>query len=246
MTYPKAVARRAQTPAYRAKEAIKVIAAKREEMTPLNAHERRLRGRLANGQTNGTKNHHLIAKALRFVKGGRATFLAHIERAMRNGDPEAREWWGIYSELMPAQQARVDIDDVCEASGITPDRLMAVAVSQAMRMGTDIADYAAAVMHPEIVNATIKSGMRTSGPYHVTAQKDRELLLEHAKFKPVRGVGTSVTVNANATAAAQAAAASQPSVPTFAESLNAPMEALGDVQRELSGQVTDAEVWADE
>ncbi len=221
--------------------ALKEVAAKHAASGAISRRDRDLRERLATGQTNGTINHHLIANVLRFTKGGRATFLAHLERAMRNGDPDARAWWLIYGDLLPAQQSRVDLDDVCEAAGVTPDRIMAIAVSAAMRAGTDAADYVAAVMHPKIVHQTAKSAMRIGGQHAAIAQKDREFMLQHAKFLPAKGPGTNIQVNNTAHAEAKAAAAAEPSVPTFAQSLQGPMDAQREVQRQMAAPVIDVE-----
>ena len=198
------------------------------------------RNTLADGEATSTPNLHLLANALRFVRQGRATFTGFLQRAMRNGDADARAWWGVYSDLLPAQQARVDFDDVCEAAGVAPDRIMAVVVSAAMRLGTDVGDLVAATMHPALVERTTKSAMRIGGTYASIAQKDREMLFQHQRFIPVPK-GTSVHVHASAQAAA--AAANQPSVPTFMESLDGASSAHADVQRQLANKpILDAEV----
>lgn len=212
------------------------IGKRRQDESIKGSPQKWLRERLVKGKTNGTRNHHLVAKVLRFLPGGRQTFTAYIERAARNGDSEAREWWSVYSELLPAQQTRVDFDDVCEASGVAPNRILAVAVSEATLLNQYAAELMAGVAQPDIVDATIRSAKRIDGKHALVAQKDRELFLTHTKFLPQRG-GSSVVVNANASAEAraQAAAASQPSVPTFSESLVAPIDAQIHVQKQLTG-----------
>lgn len=219
---------------------------KSEEIARFNHHERRLRERLANGETNGTRNHHIIAQAIRFTRDGRQTFIAHIERAMRNGRPEARAWWLIYGDLTESQQDRCDLDDVCEAAGIAPNDLMAIVLSEAARVGMDIADMTNNILYPKVVRQTIRSAMRIGGEHADIAQRDRELVLQHNKYIPTKGSqGTQVTVNNSAQAAAHAAAASQPSVPTFAESMMAPTQALSEVQEQLGGDVVDGQAWED-
>ncbi len=153
-----------------------------------------------------------------------------IQRAARNQDPDALAWWKVYQDLLPTQQKAVELDDVCEASGVTPDRLMAVVVSTAMRFGADVADFTASAMLPNLVARTGKSAMRIGGKYASVAQKDREFLFKHHKFIPVPK-GTSVHVTAQA--AAQAGAQSQPSVPTFSESLMGAIEGHKVVQGEM-------------
>lgn len=226
-TYPKAVISAQKTSTFLAKKAL-------EAVTPVEAKNR---AALANGECNDLPQHkHVLAQTLRFVPGGRTTALAYIQRAARNRDPDAQAWWKIFADLLPSHQKHVDFDDVCEASGVTPDRLMAVVVSTAMRAGADAADMVAATMQPSIVRQTVRSALRIGGQFAAIGQKDRELMLQHYKFVPSpRGVNVSVNANANAQAAA--AAASQPSVPTFSDSLEGAM----DAHREVQGELIDAE-----
>lgn len=199
-----------------------------EKLGPM---ERANRNRLSEGDDQGVPNHHILAQTLRFVRGGRLTFVGLIQRAARNGDADARSWWTVFSDLLPSNQLHVDLDAVCEAAGVTPDKIMAVAVSTQMRLGMDAGDLVAATMHPSIVHQTAKSAMRIAGEHADIAQRDREMLFQHHKFIPVpKGVSFSV----NASAQAAAAAASAPSVPSFAASLDSATGAHQDIQKRLS------------
>jgi len=197
----------------------------------LTAAQAALRSRLANGD-GVTSTTHQIAQIIRFSGGGRNEFLGFVRRAALNHDADAVEWWKVFSDLLPVHQARVNLDDVCEASGITPDKLMAIVVSTAMRAGVDAAEYYAATTHPQVVRQTVKSSLRIAGKHAAIAQKDREFVLQHHKFIPPPGRG-GIFVNANANAAAAASAQSQPSVPSFADSLGGAMEAHKTIQGEL-------------
>jgi len=218
---PKSVLSREKKPAYQAQQALARIAKTRKRHRDVDATAKKQaiqnRDNLAAGLTNSMVNHHILAQALRFVPGGRDTFTGLVHRAMLNGDPSAKAWWTIYADLPLQHQARIDFDDVCGVAGVSPDMLMGVVVSTAMRVGNDTADLVAATMHPSIVHRTTKSAMRIGGEYASIAQKDREMLFQHHNFIPIpRGVVISNNVSANAAAAA----ANQPSVPTFAESLD--------------------------
>lgn len=195
--------------------------------------EKGRRAALARGETS-TGMYYGLSEAMRFVPGGRNTLIELVHRAARNGDSAARRWWMVWSDLRLIDQRRVELDAVCETAGVPPDEIMAVAISTAMRFGTDIADLTAAIMHPRIVQQTARSAMRIGGEFADVAQKDRQWMLEHGKFisgpKP-----TQVTVNASAQAAA--AAASQPSVPTFLESVGGAQHAHRSVQRQLTSVV---------
>lgn len=168
---------------------------------------------------------------LRYVPKGRQTVVDLVQRASRNGDTAAQRWWIVWSDLREIDQKRVDLDAICELSSVTPDEFMAIVISTAMRLGIDAADLTAAVMHPRIVAQTAKSAMRIGGTFAEIAQKDRQWMLENRKF--IAGPrGTVVNVNANAQAAA--AAQSQPSVPTFLESIGAAASAQRAVQKAIS------------
>ncbi len=204
-----------------------------------SGHTRGRLAMLAQGKQRSNPNHHLLATALRFVPKGRETFVGCILRAARNGDTEAETWMRVFDELLPSQQTTVDFDDVCEACGVTPDHLMAIAVSTMMKMGSDTAEFVSAVFHPKIVHQTAKSAMRIGGENASVAQRDRELMLQHAKFiAGPKGVNVNVSAQANAAAAAQA----QPSVPTFAESVMGAQQAHIGVHRKIAANIVEAEV----
>lgn len=229
-TYPSAIAKRETSPDFLAKRAI--------GERKLTRGQQRHREALADGDL-ATKSYNILAMATRFVPGGRDSVIAIIKRASLNGDKDATAWRAVYEDLREGQQHRVSLDDVCEAAGVQPDILMGVIVSTATRWGMDMADLTAATMHPLIVHQTAKSAMRIGGDYADVAQKDREFMLQHGKFIATPK-GTEIRINASAQAAA--AASSQPSVPTFAESLDVASEAQRDVQGELAAAPLDAEL----
>lgn len=185
-----------------------------------------------------------LAQVIRFLPGGRNTFLGYIQRAARNGDPDAMKFWSVYIDLRPITQKRIDLDAVCEGAGVAPDAIVAVAVSTAMRLGADTADLVAAAAQPMVVRQTVKSAMRIGGDHAKIAQKDREFVLQHHRWIPTRGT-VNISATANASSQAAAAAAAHPSVPSFAESLNNSVRAREAVQREhgatepIDGEVED-------
>ncbi len=215
-------------------EAISLIPSKKSSVI--------LREELADGKNGTSRYSHVISHAWRLVPGGRDLFIALVERSARNGDSDARAWWRVFSDLLPVHQNRVNLDDVSEASGVTPDRIMAVVISTQVRLGMDVGEFVAAVAHPKIVHQTAKSAMRIGGAYADIALKDREHMLTHGKFIPSRGAqGTNVTVNntAQARADAHALSASQPSVPTFSDSLRPAIMAQREVQQVITGETVD-------
>lgn len=232
--YPQRVANNARAGRLKDKQEL-VEATERHLTQPQEANRRAL----ARGLTTPSEMQPL-AQVIRFVPGGRNAFLGYILRAARNGDPDATKFWTIYSDLRPLTQKRIDLDAVCEASGVAPDTLVAVAVSTVMRLGADAADLLAAATQPMVVRQTVKSAMRIGGQHAKIAQKDREFVLQHHKWIPTRGT-VNVSATANASSQAAAAAAAHPSVPSFAESLNGSVRAREAVQRE-HGDAIDGEV----
>ena len=229
VTYPTRAVSRDKYGPRRARTAL--LNAHGDDLTSAQAGRRRA---LANGDFSSLgPTDHILAETIRFVPGGRQTFIGLVQRAARNGDKEALAWWNLYQDLMPVDQKHVELDLVCEASGVTPDRLMAVVVSTAMRAGADAAELVAATTYPSVVRQTVKSALRIGGDHADIAQKDRELLLQHHKFIASPKAGGSVFVNAQANANAAAKANAEPSVPAFADTLNRAMGAHKDVQGEI-------------
>jgi hypothetical protein len=187
------------------------------------------RAALASGKTTLVRG--ALARNLRFVRGGRFLFVAYIQRAAQNGDIEAQSWMEVWNDLPLSYQKSTDLDSICEAADVRPDKMLGLVVSTAMRLGVDMGDLVANVMHPELVSRAVKSAMRIDGDYAGVAQKDREMLFQHQKFIPIPRE-TGVSISASVSAAAMASA--QPSVPSFQESLRSAMDAHADVQRAIS------------
>jgi len=195
----------------------------------------RLRNALADGESIPSK-YQTTANIYRLVPDGRNRYVGAILYAARNGHPVARRWWLVYSELTEAQQARVDLDAVAVSAGTTPEEMMMLNIATEMKLGHDVAEWTASVYHQKIVSQTAKSALRISGEYVNTAQKDREWMLQHNKFIPDQR-GPRVVVNASAQAAA--AAQTQPSVPTFAESVSGASAAQADAQRLIEAEIVE-------
>lgn len=237
LTFPQAVIHRSKKQDRQAGEAL----IKNAAGDSLTGRQASLRRALASGKLSTLDpTQHIVAETIRFLPGGRNEFLALVQRAYRNHDADAKAWWETFMDLLPADQKHVDLDLICEASGVAPDRLMAIVVSTAMRAGADAAELVAATSYPRLIRQTNRSAMRIGGQYASIAQKDREFMLQHHKFIAAPK-GGSVFVTANANANAAAAAQSQPSVPTFSESLDGAMNAHKAIQGELvnAGDIED-------
>lgn len=234
---PASVRSHGNRPENLAKEKLRVIAEQFAEtgqlpkVSPRYKHAIGRRNVLLSGRNRSTTNHHLLATNLRLIPKGRERFLGSILRAARNGDNHASAWMRVFDTLLPSEQQVVDFDDICEACGVTPDQLMAIAVSTMMKMAADAAEFVASASHTEVVAQTVKSAKRISGDYANVSQRDREILLEHAKF--IAGP-KGVNVNVNAAAQAISAAQNAPSVPTFADSVLGAQQAHLGVQRAIA------------
>lgn len=189
-----------------------------------------------------------LAHATRFLPGGRAEFLEGVSRAMLEQLPAATNWWMVYAKLLPSHRLTVSFDDVCIAAGVRPSQLMAEVISCTMEFGQDVGQLTSAAMHPVLVHQLAKSAKRIGGEYADIAQKDRHAFLQARGFLPVpRNVSVAVHANANASAqstaqsAAVAASAADPSVPSFAATMEALRGVRGSVQKQIEARAAEAQ-----
>lgn len=164
-----------------------------------------------------------ISIATRYLTGGREQFIEMMQMAMLNNDPLACKWWAVYADLAPYPRSIVSFDDVTAAAGVEPAALCGVIVSTAMRFGRDVANMVAALTHPRVLAAQVKSAEDIDGKSPEISFKDRAAFLQAmgSNVVPKGAVIVNVTANANAAAAAGAqASASQPTIPSFADDLD--------------------------
>lgn len=229
-TYPAAVAAIVKSPERAAQQAALEAGEKRRTGVPASHREK-----LVDGRTFGTRDHALNL-AMRYVEGGRQTFLEMIQRLAYNGDSDAQAIMQIYDDLSTVQRERIDLDTLVFAAGVLPNRIMGKIVDETMQVGRDVAEMVASTTLPALMARTNESAMRIDGDHAEIALKDRHALLGHQKMIPVPK-GASVHVHAHAQAAA--AAQAQPSVPTFAESIDAANRATRAVQALDPAEVID-------
>ena len=163
---------------------------------------------------------HALSFATRYLEGGRERFIEFVQLAVLNNHPAATAFYEVFLDLSTYQRDLVSFDDVCAAAGVRPSDLMACVVSSAMEMSRDTGNLVAALMHPEIVRQSAKSGKRIGGDFAQIALEDRRMLFQHSGFIPTPKNST-INIHASANAQAAAAAAAEPSVPKFAADLDA-------------------------
>ena len=161
-----------------------------------------------------------ISIATRYLTGGREQFIEIAQLAMLNNEPLACKWWAVYADLAPYPRSLVSFDDVCAAAGVEPAALCGLLVSTAMRMGRDVANMVAALTHPKVVAAQVRSAERIDGPDAEIAYKDRVAFLQGMGFLPVPK-SAQIIISAHASSNAQAAAAvsTEPTVPSFTQDM---------------------------
>lgn len=163
---------------------------------------------------------HVLTRTIRYVQGGRKTFLEFVQLAMQEGNGPAGEFWNIFMDLTPHERNKVSLDDVCWAAGVQPSDLMGSIVTVAMEFGRDMGNFVAAAMHPQVVRKHIDSALDINGANPEISLKDRHAFLQANKFLPTPK-GTGVVIN-NATSAnsqAAAAASAEPTVPSFSDDM---------------------------
>jgi hypothetical protein len=159
----------------------------------------------------------------RFVDGGRAHVIETLQTAVLNNDPVACQWWEVYRELPSYPRSIISFDDVCAASGVSPQQLILVLVSTEMDFGRDVGNYVAAAMHPKVISRLAESASRIDGDHADIALKDRHAFLQARGFLPTPK-GATINVHASASAQAASAAAQEPSVPSFTETIDATVD----------------------
>ena len=177
-----------------------------------------------------------MSRAVSQVPGGRPVVFGLIQLGMLDGLPNCQAWWEVYAQLLPAQRLDVAYEDICAAAGVQPKYLMAEVITVAMENGDNVSTLVAELAKPVIVTQLTKSAKRIGGAYADVAQKDRHAFLQARGFLPApKNAVTTVQVHASATAAAAAAATAQadPSVPSFAASMEAMRTVRTGVQQQL-------------
>lgn len=178
-----------------------------------------------------------LSIATRYIDGGRARFIEFVQYAVLNELPAAQAFYFVYCDLLPAERARVSFDDVCAAAGVRPDVLMAEIVSTAMQFGQDVGNLVAAATKPTIMHQLTKSAKRIGGKHAEIAMKDRhEFLRAQGMLVVPKSAQVHVHASASANAQAAAAAAIDPSMPSFAASMEALAAPRTGVQQELQRQ----------
>lgn len=169
---------------------------------------------------------------MRFVDGGRDRIIEILQMAFLNNDPVACQWWQVYAELPPYARAIASFDDICAGSGVRPDHLCMTIVSTAMRFGADVGNLVAAMTHPKIIDAMVRSAERIDGEFAEIAQRDRVHFLQGRGFLPAPK-STVVGVHVSASAQAAAAAQQQPAIPRFGDDIAGTRAAMTEGSQRL-------------
>jgi hypothetical protein len=168
-----------------------------------------------------------LTLAIRYLEGGRATFLQYVTLAATDEDEDAKTFLHVYLDLTKYEQKVVSLDDVCAAAGVSPVKLVKAIVGTAFEHGVDLANLIGAISHPKTVARTVKFAQQKDGI------RDRELLLQHHGFVPTPK-GATINIGVTSTSTSQATALSQAtSVPSFAEDMADLQDSKLGVQHQL-------------
>jgi len=184
---------------------------------------------------------HSLAFAIRYIEGGRDSFIAFVQGAMLEGLPESTAWFRVYADLTAYERKIASLDDICAAAGVRPSKLVSEIVTTRMDLGRDVGNLVAAALHPQVVAALAKSGSTLDGANPEISHKDRIAFLQGMGTLPLpKGVVINNTVTSNAAAAAMAAAA-EPSMPSFAQDMRGVTTTRTIGQRALAASTDDVE-----
>lgn len=126
-----------------------------------------------------------------------------------SAEPEVIRFLEAYdSHLIPDEvRSAFNYEFYCAVSGISPLRLLELLAAQIVRSGAQHSAIAAALRHPEVVEATIQSAL-VPGP---DGRGDRDTLHKAVGFLPQpKGAQTTIHLQANAQSGAAAVAVSAP------------------------------------
>ena len=136
-----------------------------------------------------------LAFAASKVPGGKKVFMEYVKMGI-GSDERIKELIERWKGMSKSDQRRTNLDDLCEEVGISPGEVMGIAARCAFDYNSDVSNMIAAVMQPQILEATIENALRPEG------FQDRKLLHQHAEFLPAPH-GQVVNVNARAIAVAE-------------------------------------------
>lgn len=169
-----------------------------------------------------------LTLATRKIPGGRDQVIQYVRIAAADGDPHAEVFLHVWDDLKTWEKKIATLDDVCAAAGIAPVKLVKALVGTAYESGCDIANLVAAHAHPDVVAFSTKMAKTVDGI------EDRRLLMQHAGFLPqAKGQTINIGVSASASAQAAAVAGSDQSVPSFLDDVDALVEPVEMVQKQL-------------
>lgn len=128
-----------------------------------------------------------LTSITRHLPDGKRTF---IEYARLVGDTDERfkqmlEKWDSTSR---GEQLLIPLEELARTYNITPGELLGKVTQVAYEHNTDISNYMAAVMQPDVVKKTIDMALTEEG------FKDRELLHKHSGFTPTPQQGSNILI----------------------------------------------------
>jgi len=147
------------------------------------------------------------------LHGGKATFMQFARLAVHI-EPALGPVIESYDTLTGAAKAAVSIDEICVKHEIDPLHFIAVVGEAALKYGENSAIVIAALRFPEIINRSVREGLKPGG------FKDREAMMKHAKFIPTPH-GINIGVSANAASRSDSSAAPESKgLPSFERSMH--------------------------
>lgn len=121
--------------------------------------------------------------------GGKATAI-NAARLLIHADERFKRLVYAYDNSSTTDQSAIRLEDLCEAAEMSPDEFLAATIPALWKRNVDIGRTIAAISHPAIVEAAIKSA--TSNGF--AAVQDRKMLFDHTGFLPTKA-GPSINID---------------------------------------------------
>jgi hypothetical protein len=179
-----------------------------------------------------------IARTLRFIPGGKRTFM-EMARYAPNIEPDLRRILEEWDRLQPVHRKGADLDQICRLKGVDPIHFILVVAEAALRFQNTAIVLIAAVNSPAVIDRTVKEALKPSG------FKDRQMLLEMYGALPSSRGATVAVVNQIAAKAEinRGSEVDAPRFPTIERTILENDKLIRELQerRRLEGQAARAE-----
>lgn len=172
--------------------------------------------------------------------GGKETAI-NAARLLTEADERFRRFVYAYDTASEIDKKSIRLEDLCGAADITPDEFLSKTVPALWKRNMDMGRMIAAISHPDIVEASIRSATK-AGTF---GAPDRKMLFEATGFLPTKNGPTINIDNSKKTlnvGGNQVEDTGAPALPSFEEEINLLAEVTRDPRSKLLAPPTEEQI----